>query len=70
LRDVAPRTRDAQVDDLLPGLSVPDHYHPCALAVAAARREPGVVEDAFEHLVGQWVVGESADSTRCAHDVV
>jgi hypothetical protein len=70
LRDVTPRTRDAQVDDRLPGLSVPDHDHPCALTVATARREPGVVEDAFEHLVGQWVIGESADGTRGAHDVV
>ena len=40
-----------------------------ALAVAACGREAGVVEDAFEHLVGQRVVGEPADSTGRAHDV-
>jgi hypothetical protein len=70
VRQVPLRTRDAQVDDLLSGRSIPDHDHPDALAVAATRCEPGVVEDAFEHFVGQWVLGESADSTCCAHDVV
>ena len=70
LRDIAPGARDAQLDERLAGLPVADHDHARALPVAAARREPGVVEDALEHLVGQRVVGESADRTRGAHDVV
>ena len=55
---------------MLAGRPVPDHDHPHALTVAAARGESGVVEDALEHLVGQWIIGEPPGRTRGTHDVV
>src|SRR5437764_1498196 len=41
-----------------------------ALTVAAARREPGAVEDAVERRVGQRIAGEVARRERGAQDVV
>jgi hypothetical protein len=70
LCEVALHTGHAELDDRLAGRAVTDHDHAGALPVTAARREPDVVEDAFEHLVGQRVVGESADRPGWAHDVV
>ena len=67
LRDVALRAGHAAVDERLARLRVADHDDPGALPVAAARREAGVVEDALEDLVGQWLVGELGGPHRwCA----
>ena len=70
LGDVAVGARDAQSTSASRVCRVADDDHPHALAVAATGREPRVVENSLEYVIGQWVVGEPADRTRRTHGVV
>ncbi len=52
LGDVAAGAGHAQIAERFAGLEVADRDDVYALPVASAGREPGVVEDPFEHVVG------------------
>ena len=70
LRGVAADRRLVQLGQRLPGGPVGDQHQVGALPVAAARREPGVVEDPGQYVVGQRVVGELPDRRGRPHHVV
>ena len=57
-------TGEVDVAERPSGLGILQHHHAPALAVAATRREPSVVEDASDDFVGDRLVGEVPNRGR------
>jgi hypothetical protein len=70
LGDVAPGTRQRELGQRVARLRSTDHQHPRPLAIAAARREARIVQDAVEDVIRQRVAGEFPRREGGAHRLV